>query len=649
MDAIAQQSGDSTLVNVLSGQQIPGLSLTQGLTVFVPVNEAFSLVPSDSDQLRNDIMNFIVKDTLTVDRILNMNGQNIKRTFGYKPNLMVRVVQNPYYNQRSNSASTSQVNQQQAAADTRVNMPPNPMMMNQQQMAGIQKRKRQNTPSPVQQAPFPTNQPIGIPGGQPYTNSDMPLNQQQQLQYNSNQQQQQQQIPNRDFAAVEMNNGQFPNQVMAAVNPDGSVYEQYVSMFGSNQGGYDDLGISNKLPRDQLFLLNAAVILDTFQCTNGIVYLLKSYPRYYDKSLLMLLNDGDVNGLAQNLNFWITRAARAFRDGHENLRNALNAFGPNTYFLPSDQAFNTFSNREQLNNGSFLFDILFRSHRVSNRLLFDYYLDDPSPTVKTDTGLPVSTRHKRINGQDDIEISIGHVKGRILPGFRNIYCATGVIHLVDSVLGVPSRSAYQEIASNQELSIFRSVIDRSARFRQLLDQAPAFQFSTNNQNFNQMYNNPQRIQRQQKPLNDPRPSRRQVTPLYNPLIQQQQQQPLQQQLTNEQFNPMQQQILYNNFAGNFQYVTVLAPRDASLLAVRDTLLSNDSAIDQFISNHIIIDNQGGTSVFYTDHDANVFKNGQTYSTFNPNLVLSATVTQNPNMPSNGKLKTNQFHIIYKVK
>jgi hypothetical protein len=209
----------------------------------------------------------------------------------------------------------------------------------------------------------------------------------------------------------------------------------------------------------------------------------------------------------------------------------------------------------------------------------------------------------------------------------------------------------------------RSVIDRSSKYRQLLDQQPANNFNPNQPNYNQGYNNnnnnPQRAMRQQQPLpsvdNDspqPRHRARQVTPMYDPLMQQQQLQPLQSQLTsvNQQgYNSQQQQQQQllnrvgpapfgqynNNFAGNFQYVTVLAPRDASLLAVRDSLLSNDSAIDAFLSDHIIVDTQGGVRVFYTDHDENVFQNGQTYATLNPNLQLVANVVQNPSMPSTG--------------
>ena len=84
----------------------------------------------------------------------------------------------------------------------------------------------------------------------------------------------------------------------------------------------------------------------------------------------------------------------------ENLKNALNSFGPATYFLSTDQAINKFNDREKINNNTFVFDILLRSQRISNRILFDYYLDDSSNNYVTDTGLPVSTVHRRINGQD---------------------------------------------------------------------------------------------------------------------------------------------------------------------------------------------------------------------------------------------------------
>lgn len=177
--------------------------------------------------------------------------------------------------------------------------------------------------------------------------------------------------------------------------------------------------------------------------------------------------------------------------GDESLSNALNAFGPNTYFLPTDQAFQTFTYRANLSNSSFVVDVLFKAHRVSGQILFDYYLDETAQTYYTDympgiyqggasnTNMqqryPVSTVHRIINGKEDIEVSIGHVKGKILPEFRNIFCASGVIHLVDTVLGIPGRNAYQEISVTSELSTLRTIIDRSPTYSQILNQMPGFQ------------------------------------------------------------------------------------------------------------------------------------------------------------------------------
>ena len=67
-------------------------------------------------------------------------------------------------------------------------------------------------------------------------------------------------------------------------------------------------------------------------------------------------------------------------------------------------------------------------------------------------------------------MSIGHIKGRIHSTYRNIYCASGVIHLVDTVLAIPYRNAYQEIASRSDLTILKSLIDQSS-YASLLNQA----------------------------------------------------------------------------------------------------------------------------------------------------------------------------------
>lgn len=66
-------------------------------------------------------------------------------------------------------------------------------------------------------------------------------------------------------------------------------------------------------------------------------------------------------------------------------------------------------------------------------------------------------------------MSIGHIKGRIHPVYRNIYCASGVVHLIDTVLAIPYRNAYQEIASRSDLTVLKSLIDQSS-YASLLNQ-----------------------------------------------------------------------------------------------------------------------------------------------------------------------------------
>lgn len=304
------------------------------------------------------------------------------------------------------------------------------------------------------------------------------------------------------------------------------------------------------------------------------------------------------------------------RQGNDNLLNAMNTFGQNTYFLPSDIAFSKYTDRNQLNNFTFLYDILFKSHRVSNRILFDYYLDGPT-TYYTDTLLPVNTIHRRLSGQnvDDIEISIGHVKGKISPDLRNIFCVSGVVHVIDTVLGVPTKSAYQELISQTTLSTFRSLVDRSTKYRSLLDQLPTtIVYPTQPPLVRAMQERNNRGKRQ-----------------FN-------------QQTNQQFNqgglmqPQQQQqqslLGYNN-PNDIRQLTILAPQDAALYSLRDFLLQNDTALDQFLSTHIIVDNSNNR-VFYTEHDQNVFQTGQVYPTLYPNTNLVATVTESPNEVTNSK-------------
>jgi hypothetical protein len=81
--------------------------------------------------------------------------------------------------------------------------------------------------------------------------------------------------------------------------------------------------------------------------------------------------------------------------------------------------------------------------------------------------------------------------------------------------------------------------------------------------------------------------------------------------------------------GDAKYYTILAPNDAALIGIKEDIMRNDSAIEEFLSAHIISDSSN--RVFYTDHDDSVFQNGQTYQTLNPMFSLMAEVQQDPNL------------------
>ncbi len=352
-----------------------------------------------------------------MDQLRGMDGQNISRTFGFKPNLVLRAVKNFYYRnqqqQRPGGVFPREGQQlQQQLPNTNLGMPQPPNMMPQPQLNDRKMNKRQSPQqqfNPQLQNKPQTNPQLPVPNNINQENPTQPAQHQQLVPgVNAGAAAVPVPVPNqphaKQYSNLAINDPSLLNQPlyfnqMNMYNSDASVYDMYASMGGIN---FDNLGISSKMPLDEMFLLNAAIIIDKYELRNGNVFILKTFPRYYDKSLLMLLQDNDVPGLAQNLNFWITRATQSFRNGDENLKNALNTYSPNTYFLPIDSALNRFTDRERLNNNSFLFDVLFRSHRVSNRILFDYYMDDKSRGgYFTDTGLPVSTRHKRVNGVEE--------------------------------------------------------------------------------------------------------------------------------------------------------------------------------------------------------------------------------------------------------
>ena len=324
--------------------------------------------------------------------------------------------------------------------------------------------------------------------------------------------------------------------------------------------------------------------------------------------------------------------------------------------MPVDAAFQAYGNPSQLMNFTFLYEILFKSHRISNQILFDYYFDGPQ-TYYTDTLLPVSTVHRRLPGAsvDDISIQIGHVKGKINPILRNILCWSGIIHAVDTVLAIPTLSAYQQISSMPGMTLFKSLIDNSPKYSQLLQQLPSsVVYPTQPPQRNlKVRQKRQRTHTSHSPFNN-QPSggvsylqnlQQQPQINFNQLQQQEKQLDLnqQQQQQQQQMNPNQQQYQFqsgnNNYAStaNIKYLTILAANDAALFNLYSIILSNATAIDQFLSTHIIVDSDSSQNrIFYTDHDANVFQNGQVYTTMNPSTSLVATVTQMPNEVSSSK-------------
>lgn len=541
LEQVSQQANDNTVLTALgsgNGKVLPtdNSGGRNGYTIFVPINDALQQMPTDVEVIRNDFNNFVVKDKITLAMIKQVkDGLNITsaQTFGYKPRYSLRMVGNFYNRQLDQTVSS------------------------------VQSRKKRQ---------FNQNQ-----GDQNQNNMNNNQNNMNNNQNNQNQNNQNGQV-NNQFGQNNQNNQN--GQINSEMNRDGiiqsdlNLYEQHEQMFGKKPD-YQGPPISPKLPQDELYLLNSAIILDRFELTNGIVYLIDSYPQYYDSSLYMLSKAPNApTGLGQNINFWLNRADESYRKGDGNLKNALNAYGPNTWFLPTDASFNKFTDRQLLNNDTFLVDTILKSHRVSGQVLFDYYLDDPKVTYTTDSLLPVSTRHRYVNNKVEIEVSIGHVKGKILESYRNIFCASGVIHLVDTVLGVPTSSAYKKISENPLLTTFRTLVDASSTYRSMLDRSPIS--SQTNQNSN-----------------------------------------------------------------NIKQMTILAPSDSALIAIKDELLKNTTALDYFLSTHIITD--GSNKIFFTDHDLSVFTNGRTYTTLNPAEGLTTTVKQDPDGVSNNivfSLQTN---------
>ena len=108
LSQVATQTNDQTIITLLSGSNSnTPQSVQTPVTVFCPVNGAFTSVPTDTYMLRNSLYNLIVKGALTLAQLSSMNGQNISQTYGYMPRLSIQVVSNFYSRQPSVYTATS--------------------------------------------------------------------------------------------------------------------------------------------------------------------------------------------------------------------------------------------------------------------------------------------------------------------------------------------------------------------------------------------------------------------------------------------------------------------------------------------------------------------------------------------------------------
>lgn len=265
-------------------------------------------------------------------------------------------------------------------------------------------------------------------------------------------------------------------------------------------------------------------------------------------------------------------------------------------------------------------------------------------------------------------MSIGHIKGRIHPVYRNIYCASGVVHLIDTVLAIPSRNAYQEIASRPELTILKSLIDQSSYATLLNQPVGLFNYALITSPYNQQGYLPglQPVQRSMSQQQQSAKNKKSVlaSVTAEPSLVVEEQQPATEVLMNENETEQQQTSTpaddpissrlvkrqlgvaptpppyYNNpgsgvGGGNYnqygyagqQVLTILAPVDSAFAALTGLVQGNQSAIDAILAQHIIVSPQNVP--YYTEHDQFLFQNGQTYGTVAQGLSLSAHVQLDP--------------------
>lgn len=136
--------------------------------------------------------------------------------------------------------------------------------------------------------------PIANPLG-----TSTPTYQQQQQPQNNYPNQNQNLYPNQ-------NQNLYPNQnqnqlYSGSMYNNSNIYNQVSGLYSGAQQQYYGPPISIQFPQDELYLINDAILLDKYELSNGIIYLMNSYPRYYENSLYQILRSNTIAGLSQSL------------------------------------------------------------------------------------------------------------------------------------------------------------------------------------------------------------------------------------------------------------------------------------------------------------------------------------------------------------
>jgi hypothetical protein len=238
------------------------------------------------------------------------------------PRLFVRVVKNSYRRQLQSDLmpSTTLPIQQLAMGGSVPNQQyPNQQLPNQQYAGAMPNQQYPNQQVPNQQ--YPGAMPNQQMPNQQFPNQQMPN--QQYPGAMSNQQMPNQQIPNQQMPNQQFPNQQMPNQQYPGAMPNqqmpnqqyqmnsgqvsylnnSNIYTQYGYLYQgqSGQNTYSGPQISVEFPQDELFLINDAILLQKYECMNGIIYLMSTNPQYYTQTVWQLIsNTQPVLGLSSN-------------------------------------------------------------------------------------------------------------------------------------------------------------------------------------------------------------------------------------------------------------------------------------------------------------------------------------------------------------